>query len=67
MYADPSLIRRHVVAVRFNDREAELVQALVNYTGAEKAAYVRDLVLTTAIQVLHESDLASASAELRAG
>lgn len=67
MYADPTLIRRHTVALRFNDKEAALVDALVNYTGAEKAAYLRDLVLTMAIQVLHESDVASSASQLRAG
>lgn len=67
MYADPSNIRKHVVALRFNDKEADLVNALVQYTGAEKAAYIRDLVLTMAIQVLHDSDVASSSTVLRAG
>jgi hypothetical protein len=67
MYANPSLIRRHTVAVRFNDKEAELVQALVNYTGAEKAAYIRDLVLTMAVQVLHDADGAATAEQLRAG
>ena len=31
MYADPSLIREHVVKVRFNDLEADLVNAWINY------------------------------------
>ncbi len=41
MYSDPTLIRRHTVKVRFNEREAALVDALVTYTGEEKAAFIR--------------------------
>lgn len=67
MYADPSLIRRHVIALRLNDKERDLVDALVNYTGAEKAAYIRELVLTMAVEVLHGSNGASSSIGMRAG
>lgn len=48
MYADPSLIRDRVVKVRFNDREAALVEAWVNYSGEEKAAFIRTLILEQA-------------------
>jgi hypothetical protein len=37
MYADPALVREHVVKLRLNDPEAELIDALVNYTGQQKA------------------------------
>lgn len=67
MYADPKLIRRHVIAVRLNDKERDLVDALVQYTGAEKAAYIRELVLSMAVDVLHGTDSASSSSQLRAG
>lgn len=33
MYADPSLIRDHVIKLRLNDQEAALIDAWVNYTG----------------------------------
>lgn len=52
MYADPSLIREHVVKLRLNDTEAELIDALVNYTGQQKAPLLRDLLLEQARLVL---------------
>lgn len=48
MYSDPSLIREHVVKLRFNDREAELINAWVNYTGQQKAALLREMLLEQA-------------------
>lgn len=48
MYADPSLIRDHVVKLSFNDREAELINAWVNYTGQQKAAFLREMLLEQA-------------------
>ncbi len=52
MYADPSLVREHVVKLRLNDTEAELIDALVNYTGQQKAPLLRDLLLEQARLVL---------------
>lgn len=52
MYSDPSLIRKHTVKLSFNDREAALVDALVTYTGEEKAAFIRSLILDRAAEVL---------------
>jgi hypothetical protein len=48
MYTDPSLIREHVVKLSFNDRESELINAWVNYTGQQKAAFLRDMLLEQA-------------------
>lgn len=48
MYADPALIRDKTVKLSFNDLENDLIQAWVNYHGAEKAAFIRDLVLEQA-------------------
>jgi hypothetical protein len=48
MYADPSLIREHVVKIRLNDNEAELINAWVNYTGQQKAVLLRDMLLEQA-------------------
>lgn len=59
MYSDPSLIRKHTVKLSFNDREAALVDALVTYTGEEKAAFIRALILDRAMEVLHANDSAS--------
>lgn len=52
MYGDPSLIREHVVKLRLNEQESELVDAIVNYTGQQKAALLRDLALEQARMVL---------------
>lgn len=48
MYTDPSLIREHVVKLRFNDREANLINSWVEYTGQQKAAFIREMVLRQA-------------------
>lgn len=48
MYADPSLIREHVVKLSFNDREADLINAWVAYTGQQKAAFLREMLLEQA-------------------
>lgn len=61
MYCDPALIRKHTVKLSFNDNEAALVDALVRYTGEEKAAFIRGLILQRAEEVLMH-DLQSASA-----
>lgn len=47
-YTDPSLIREHVVKIRLNDREAELIQAWVNYSGEQKAVLLREMLLKQA-------------------
>jgi hypothetical protein len=65
VYSDPTLIRRHTVKVRFNDREAELVNALVNFTGEEKAAFIRALILDRAMEVMHVDQSAAFAAGTR--
>ena len=52
MYSDPANIRSHVVKLRLNDNEAALVEALVNYTGQQKASLLRELLLEQAQMVL---------------
>lgn len=52
MYADPSLIRDHVVKLYLNDNEAGLVDALVNFTGQQKGPFLRELLLEQARLVL---------------
>lgn len=62
MYGDPALIRKHTVKLSFNDNEAALVDALVRYTGEEKAAFIRSLILDRAQEVLlHGVQSASAA------
>lgn len=48
MYADPSLIRDHVIKMRLNDAEAALIEAWVNYTGQQKAPLLREMLLDQA-------------------
>lgn len=48
MYTDPSFIREHVVKLSFNDREADLINAWVAYTGQQKAAFLREMLLEQA-------------------
>jgi hypothetical protein len=67
MYSDPSLIRKHTVKLSLNDREAALVDALVTYTGEEKAAFIRSLILDRAMEVLHANDCAASAMAMRGG
>ena len=53
MYQDPTKIRQHVVKIRLSDEEANLIQSLVDYTGEQKAALLRELILEQAVSVLH--------------
>jgi uncharacterized protein (DUF1778 family) len=52
MYADPSLIRDVIINVRLNDAEAELLDAVVKYTGQQKSSLMRELFLEQARLVL---------------
>lgn len=48
MYTDPSFIREHVVKIRLNDQEQDLIDAWVNYTGQQKAVLLRQMLLEQA-------------------
>ncbi len=48
MYSDPTLIREHVVKIRLNDNEADLINAWVKYTGQQKAVLLREMLLEQA-------------------
>jgi hypothetical protein len=52
MYMDPARIRSHVVKIRLSDQEADLINALVNFTGEQRAVLLRDLLLEQARAVL---------------
>ena len=52
MYQDPSKIRNHIVKIRLNDDEAALIDAIVNYTGEQKATLVREMLMQQAGKVL---------------
>ncbi len=52
MYADPAKIRSHVIKVRLSDEEAALINALVAYTGEQKATLVREIALERALEIV---------------
>jgi len=52
MYSDPTKIRSHVVKLRFSDEEYRLIDALTAYTGEQRAALLRDLVMDQATSIL---------------
>jgi uncharacterized protein (DUF1778 family) len=61
MYSDPALLRKHRINLSLNDREAALVNAVCDYTGEERAAFIRALVLDRAQEVLcHAAQSAAA-------
>ena len=47
-YADPALIRDHVVKLRLNENEVDLIDAWVKYTGQQKAVLLREMLLEQA-------------------
>lgn len=55
MYSDPALIRKHVIKLSLNDREDALVDAFCSYSGEQKAALIRELLLAHVTKVLHEA------------
>jgi hypothetical protein len=65
MYSDPALIRKHFVKLSLSDREAALLDALCNYTGEQKAALIRDMVLRKAEEVLHVSEFVPSPSQMR--
>jgi hypothetical protein len=67
MYADPSLIRDHVVTVRFSDTEADLVGAAVNYTGQQRAVFLRELILDGVKRALFSESKEAAQMNLNLG
>lgn len=64
MYTDPSLIRDHVVKLRLNDQEAELINAWANYTGQQKATLLREMLLEQASLDMAQLASGSASSEV---
>ena len=54
------MIREHVVKLRFNDLEARLINAWVEYTGQQKATLLREMLLEQAQLDLGLHDAAEA-------
>lgn len=65
MYSDPALIRKHFVKLSLSDREAALLDALCAYTGEQKAALIREMVLRKAEEVLHVPEFVGDSSAMR--
>ena len=65
MYTDPALIREHVVKLRLNENEADLIDAWVKYTGQQKAVLLREMLLEQArLDMGMESGLLAAANEV---
>lgn len=56
MYADPALIRKHVVKLTLNDDEAALLNSLVRITGEQKAVVLREMLMKKALEAFHTSN-----------
>ena len=52
MYANPTKIRTHEVKVRLSDEENDLITALVNISGGQKAVLCREIILHGAAAIM---------------
>lgn len=57
MYQDVALIRTHEIKLRLNDKEAALIEAFAAYTGGQKAALVRELILSGITDLMKNSEV----------
>lgn len=57
MYQDPKRVRSRYGAINLDQYEARLIDALVDYTGYDKATLLRQLVLKEALETLGIADL----------
>ena len=53
MYSDPALIRKHVVKLSLNDREEALINAYCEYSGEQKAALLREMLMNQVAEFMH--------------
>lgn len=66
MYSNPTLIRKNTVKLSLNDREAALVNALCDFTGEEKAALLRELIMSRVTELLgHDGESGASAGEMR--
>lgn len=61
MYPDAKRIRKHRSTLSLDDYEQDLINALVNYTGMEKAQILRTLALAEARELLLPESILSAA------
>lgn len=52
MYQDPKRIRKHRVSINLDDYEAAVINALVDYTGTDRASLLRQMLIAQAEAVL---------------
>lgn len=52
MYQDTNRIRSNRISISLDNYEAKLIQALVDYTGVERAALLRQMLLSEAQELL---------------
>lgn len=57
MYQDPKRVRSRYAALNLDQYEAQLIDALVDYTGIDRASLLRQLVLKEALETLGVADL----------
>lgn len=62
MHQDTRRIRQRYAAINLDEYEAQLIDALVNYTGMSKATLLRQLVMKEAIDTLGVSDIVNSVA-----
>jgi hypothetical protein len=51
-YADPSKLRDKEIRLRLNEREFNLVRAMVDYTGEQMGPLLREILLSGAERVI---------------
>lgn len=66
MYQDPKRVRTRYAALNLDQYEAQLIDALVDYTGIERASLLRQLVLKEALETLGVADLSVSTVPQRA-
>lgn len=66
MYQDPKRVRKPYARINLDDYEAALIDALVNYTGGERAATLRQLLIKEAVETLGIDDLHESTMPARA-
>jgi len=57
MYMDPSKIRTHKIKLRLSDEENRLIDAWVGYTGEQKAAMLREIIIEQARIAIQENNI----------
>ena len=54
MYRNRALVRDHLIKLRLSDKENEMIDQLVQQTGGQKAAVIRELLMQQAEKVMAE-------------